>query len=399
MAADILAGAPSATYAALMATFARTLTQFFALAGLATSALLSAPKQAAAWDAIGHRAITWLALDGLSTDMPAFLREPGVRHSIAWQSAEPDRWRGLNNPYIINSTYGDHFIDVEDLDAFGLTLETVSPLRYRFVRDMAVGRHEHPTGPENNHEPYNEKLDPTGQRQWAGFVPHATAEQHAKLTSMFKTYRILLKLSDENRAAQLEMAKANIMAAMGILSHYVGDTAQPLHTTKHYNGWVGENPKGYTTAKTFHAYIDGGVLALHKLDYNSLKQGYTSTITLEGKNPWGELLNHVKRSHDKMEPLYAMEKSGELQKEAGKAFITERLHDGAAMLSALYNNAWANSAPSDKDVSDFIRYDNFAINQIPEQDRVASAATLPVPTPPPASPVLPLGPVSPVAPE
>jgi len=42
------------------------------------------------------------------------------------------------------------------------------------------------------------------------------------------------------------------------MGHFVGDGAQPLHTTKHYNGWVGENPKGFTTQTTFHAWIDGG---------------------------------------------------------------------------------------------------------------------------------------------
>ena len=31
-----------------------------------------------------------------------------------------------------------------------------------------------------------------------------------------------------------------------------------MHTTKHFNGWVGENPKGYTTKPTIHSWIDGG---------------------------------------------------------------------------------------------------------------------------------------------
>ena len=40
---------------------------------------------------------------------------------------------------------------------------------------------------------------------------------------------------------------------MGVMGHYVGDGSQPLHTTVHFNGWVGDNPKGYTTKQTFHA--------------------------------------------------------------------------------------------------------------------------------------------------
>ena len=45
---------------------------------------------------------------------------------------------------------------------------------------------------------------------------------------------------------------------MGVMGHYVGDATQPLHTTKHYNGWVGDNPEGYTTSRKIHSWIDGG---------------------------------------------------------------------------------------------------------------------------------------------
>ena len=44
--------------------------------------------------------------------------------------------------------------------------------------------------------------------------------------------------------------EAQILQTIGDLSHFVGDGAQPLHVTVHYNGW-GEypNPKGYTSAR------------------------------------------------------------------------------------------------------------------------------------------------------
>ena len=356
---------PVVAVASRFARAARALLVGAAATAVFAGTVLSVTSQAKAWDAIGHRTITWLAMDGLKDDMPAFLKDQSVRAGIAWQAAEPDRWRGLKNPYIMNTTYGDHFIDVEDLKDFGLTLETVSPLRYRFVRDMAVARHVHPMGPDEKGEPYNERLDPTGQKQWTGFVPHAIVENHAKLMSMFKTFRILEKINDPKRAPQLEMAKANIATTMGIMSHYVGDTAQPLHTTKHYNGWVGENPNGYTTARTIHAYIDGGVIAHHKLDYNALKAEQKFDIPVPGIDPWNDVITYVKRSHDKVEPLYAMEKAGKLQQSEGKAFISERLHDAAAMLAAMYNSAWAASTPTDTDIADFKKYDNFDVSQGP----------------------------------
>jgi hypothetical protein len=52
-------------------------------------------------------------------------------------------------------------------------------------------------------------------------------------------------------------------------------------------------------------------------------------------------------------------KSGDLWKEPGKAFITQRLTDAAEMLAALYSAAWDAPARSDDDVKTFVKYDGF----------------------------------------
>jgi hypothetical protein len=161
------------------------------------------------------------------------------------------------------------------------------------------------------------------------------------------------------RVPQLQMARANVMVEMGILSHFVGDAAQPLHTTKHYNGWVGENPDHFTTDKKFHAYIDGGVLALHSITHETLLPQCEFNVTVDIGSPWASVIEYIERSHEHMRPLYELQKSGELQQDAGKVFINERLCDAGAMLSEMYATAWRLSEPSDKDVSDFVKYDEF----------------------------------------
>lgn len=327
--------------------------------------LLAAPSAARAWDATGHRIITWLALDGLSADVPAFLRESDVREAIGWQAGEPDRWRAVRIPQLVHENAMDHYLDVEDLATFGLTLDTVNPLRYRFVRDMNISRYVHPTGPDGNAEPYNEARDPVGQGEYPGFVAHAMMEAWAKIVASFKTYRILERLNDPARSPQMMMERANIMVQMGILSHFVGDTAQPLHTTKHHHGWVGDNPRGYTTDRGIHSYIDGKVIELHALTYTSLKGTAPTTLRIDAADPWKDVLAHIQRSFDQVEPLYIIEKSGALKQAEGKAFITERLNDGAAMLAALYNAAWAASAITDKDVTDFIGFDGWKPDDVP----------------------------------
>lgn len=320
---------------------------------------------ASAWDAHGHRVITRLALDAFTasaglpaTDqatspLPEWLTSDLARSMIAYQSSEADRYRGTRSNYLAHENNPEHYLDVEDLASYGLTLETVPPLRAQYIAAMAVARHEH----GEDIPPHNPRLNPSGDQEWPGFVVHAIMEHHAKLTSAMKTARTLEKLNDPKRAAQLEMARANVLTHMGHLSHFVGDTAQPLHTTKHHHGWVGENPKGYTTDRGIHSYIDGTILDIHKLDYQSLKPLAKPAAAVDPVDPWKDVLAYLQRSHNEVEPLYALKQSGELEKETGKAFITERLTDAGSMLGALYASAWRLSEPTPKDLEDFVKYD------------------------------------------
>ena len=374
-----------------MARGPRSVACAFVCRAVAFGLSLTAISSAAAWDAVGHRAITWLALDGLDPAVPAFLREKDTVHALGWEAAEPDRWRGVRSSFLTHENAQDHFIDVEDLEEFGLTIDTVNPLRYRFVRDMAVARAAHagdkgPAGTgqfkPSDRPPYNEKLDTTGQKEWAGFLPHAMCEHHAKLISSFKTYRTLAKVNDPARGPQLEMAKANIMVQMGILSHFVGDAAQPLHTTKHYNGWVGENLNAYTTSNKFHAFIDGGVISQGNISYESLKPQMKFTHAVaDGLNPWGEVIMHIKRSHALMEKTYELEKGGKFKEAEGRQFIERRLMDAGDMLAALYNSAWRASEPSEREVSDFLKFDGFRAGEVPRTGVAGSPVNAPAGSP------------------
>jgi hypothetical protein len=309
-----------------------------------------------------------------------------VRSAAAWNAAEPDRWRGLRDPFIMNTTYPDHFLDIEDLAAFGMTIDTMPMLRNRAIREMTLARSKNPAGPDGNAKPYNEKIDPTGQQEWPGFIMQAIAEDQARLLSHFKTWRILKQINDPDRAGHVLATESNIIATIGRLSHWVGDAAQPLHTTKHFNGWVGENPEGYTTDKGFHASIDGGVPSLHNLHYNTLKparqrvqdaavtealDAASTKLLSESWQPgvvWQVTIAYLKRSHARVEPLYKLEKSGALKQEEGKEFLTVCLNDGATMLAWYINQAWKSSTINEKDVEMFIFYDGFAQEQMPGAD-------------------------------
>ncbi len=329
--------------------------------GIGLIALMASAGTALGWSAHGHRTITYLALEGLPIEMPEFVRDASIRARIADNSNEPDRWRGMQLHTLGHQNGLDHYIDIEDLAQFGLTLETVSPFRYEYMRDMAVAMHVHP----ENVKPVDPSQDAEKTKQWPGFLPHAILEHFNKLKIAFNTYRILLALNDPARADQLATAKENCIYEMGIISHFVGDTSQPLHTTTHHHGWVGDNPGGYTTDRGIHAYIDGAVVDLHAITVESLRPLMKYEVKVDGKDPWQDTLVYIKRSHAQVEPLYKLEKDKTLAKEAGKKMIEERLADAAATLSAYYAAAWASSEPSERDIQAWVRYNNFKPEVLP----------------------------------
>lgn len=329
-------------------------------AGLAMSVTIAA----SAWDAAGHQIITRIALSRFAEEStcPEWLKAPDQSQMVVWQSGEPDRWRGLRTANLRNENEPDHYLDVEDLEPFGLNLRSVPMLRSDYTKALELARDKHP----ERMKPVNPAMDPAKTQQTPGYLAHAIMEHYEKTRSSMTTLRILQGLPDaatERRQLQIQQAKANVRVEMGLLAHFVGDAAQPLHTTTHHHGWVGDNPKGYTTERTIHAYIDGTILTVHKITAETVESTVKDDTRARGslvkdpQMPWSDVLTHVERSFAKVEPLYEMKKSGELEKDAGKAFIVERLRDGGAMLGDLYISAWKASEPSAKEIEDYLKYE------------------------------------------
>jgi hypothetical protein len=156
---------------------------------------------------------------------------------------------------------------------------------------------------------------------------------------------------------EIANAEADCIYVMGVMGHFVGDGSQPLHTTKYFNGWVGENPKGYTTRTSFHGWIDGGYFK---------KTGGIHLETLVGKihpaekianasEPDGmfrDVVNYLVNQNKYVEPLYEMEKDGRLSGEGangleGRTFLDGQLIKAGQMLGNIWLTAWQD-APDDK---------------------------------------------------
>lgn len=296
------------------------------------------------WSAPGHRTITEVAIASLPEDFPRWVCDPIGVAKASFESNEPDRWRGTRVPALGHENNGDHYMDVEYLAEYGLSLETLPRLRYEFVD--AVVR----AAPSAGETFSPEKI---------GMLPYAIMEHYAKLRSSFNSVRILEVLGDPRRAVQLEAARANALYHMGQLSHFVGDAAQPLHLTIHHHGWVGENPNGYTTEGRFHSFIDYAVVRNHELGPKALRAFIKPAAEIPSDGVWDAAIALMERSFAQVEPLYALEKSGDLDREAGRAFIGERLADAASVLAGLYERAWVDSAPTQREIDDWVKYNSF----------------------------------------
>jgi len=289
-----------------------------------------------AWDYSGHRMVNQLALRSLPADFPAFARTPAVQDRIAFLAGEPDRWRNTQDHTLRHCNEPDHFLDLEYLQGFGLTPETVSPFRNEFIAQLAVARSKN-----LNIEPVPDPAkDVNKTRALFGLLPWAINENYSKLKSSFsylKTFQANGGSPDEIRNAQ-----ENAIYIMGVMGHYVGDLTQPLHTTKHHNGWVGDNPNNYTTWQRFHSWIDGGYLDKVGLRVEEIYPKVRTAKAVEGANSgnlgiFSPVMKSLVEQNKLVEPLYVLNAQRKLSPEddvahEGKAFLLEQLLKGGQLL-------------------------------------------------------------------
>lgn len=310
------------------------------------------------WSAPGHRTIARLAVEALPADAPAWVRGDAAEQQVAYAANEPDRYRSNRSPTMSHENNADHYLDMELLADHGLTLRSLPRLRYQFVEVLVRTTPAAPATPTNADGQALSTITPTFSPEGVGMLPYAIMEHYAKLVSTMNTARIIEAIGDPKMSAILDQARANVRFEMGQLAHFVGDAGQPLHMTIHHHGWTGANPDGFTTDKKFHAYIDGEVVELHRLNPDAVRAFEKPVSQLSGDGVWDATIGLMERSFAALRPLYEMEKSGELRTEKGKAFIGERLADSAGVLGAMYASAWRESTPTPKQIDDFKRFDS-----------------------------------------
>ncbi len=303
------------------------------------AATLIALTAAVAWDESGHVSIAGLAFDSLPDSIPAWVRTPENRARLCYLSAEPDRWRGQKSPVLDHVNGPDHYLDVEDVEAYGMHLDNLPRFRNEFIEQITLFRANHP----DKAPPLKPEKDKDHTQTIPGMLPYAIEELRWKIASSWSTLRTFEAYPDVATEAELAAARNDVIEWMGIISHFVGDSSQPLHLTRHHHGWVGANPNGYTADRAFHQFIDGGVVSLHHISDSSLKDRLRKPKHFNRRDDWKQIAEMLQVTFSRVEPLYQLEKSGDLKKQPGKEFIENCFLDGAASLSGLWIAAYESS--------------------------------------------------------
>lgn len=291
------------------------------LISFALIALLLLPGEAAsAWGNEGHVYVNRVAATHIPAEMPLFLRR--AVSEIGYLGPEPDRWRSASEIALKNAQEPDHFIDLERVG----WLDPLPLGRYEFCRALYEKRAA-TTDHSDDYLP-----------EHVGLQPYIVMEIYGRLKAAFREYRHLKAAHKTTLPTQ-----QTIIFYAGWLGHYVADGSQPLHTTIQYNGWVGPNPKGYTTQHGIHAAFESTYVAA-----NITAKDFVGLLHAPEHldDPFASYLAFLKRSNGLVEQVYGLEEAGGFRGKGlpeALSFTTHRLAAGSQMLLDLWYTAWVES--------------------------------------------------------
>ena len=286
---------------------------------LVAFALFLIPTLALSYGDDGHRLINNAAVLHIPTDMPGFLKAGTAQ--IVYEGPEPDRWRSNLEKPLEQAQAPDHFIDMEYVD----WMKQFPEDRYKFIAAVYEYRTAHPEAKI----PQPEKI---------GFQPYITIEVFDRLKVAFREYR-----HAKAKNLSTAQAEANALFYAGWLGHYVGDGANPMHASIQYNGWVGDNPKGYNTANNIHYNFESGYV---KANLPSLQIDTMVSAPKHLDHPFEDYIAYLRSSQSLVEKVYAIDKECGFEGHGSAdalQFEKQRLAAGAQMLVNLWYTAWVDS--------------------------------------------------------
>jgi hypothetical protein len=286
---------------------------------------------AAGWGATGHRLVSEAGMATLPDDVPAFLRTAEARAMVRELGAERDRSKGSGRMHDAERDAGHAVL----LDARAAVMGVVP------LDALPVTR-----------EAYDTALRAAGKTQYvAGYLPYSIVDGWQQLRKDFALWRAAV--AGERAAPAADRAwfaedrrlrETLVLRDIGVWSHYLGDGSQPLHVSIHVAGWIGPNPKGYTTDRTIHARFEGEFVK--RFVFADRVRAAVGAPQPCGCPVEERIRRFLRASHGLVERVYELEAKGAFTsgEPAGVEFAVQRLAAGAAELRDLIVEAWRASA-------------------------------------------------------
>ena len=278
-------------------------------------------KPSWAWGNEGHVYINQVAAENLPPEVPRFLHNSAAE--LAYLGPEPDRWREDSDPALKSAQEPDHYIDLERVE----WLDPFPRGRYEFYRKLYEKRAQTTDNPD------------AYLPERVGLQPYIVTEIFDRLKIAFREYRRVAE-----RHESTAMLEHKIVFYAGWLGHYVADGSQPLHTTIHYNGWLGRNPNGYTTQAGIHSAFESAYVArkIGAKDFSGLVHAPEHL-----SDPFENYLSYLRDSQRLVERVYQLDLAGGFRDQGSRdafEFTIHRLAAGSQMLVDLWYTAWLDSA-------------------------------------------------------
>jgi len=270
------------------------------------------------WGPQGHEYINTVAAlkSPVGTDaLPSFFRSEENVQLLVYNGAEPDRWKRFPG-YARSQGHGpSHYANLDLLQYFPVTNDHLIAMQMYQERGI--------------------------DSRLVGLLPYYIIETYEKLIVSFAEYRSAVKHGVSTRPIEL-----NLLYYAGLLGHYVGDGSQPLHTTSHHHGWVGENPKGYAMDEGLHRRFE--VEFVRNIKVEDFQELVKSPSRLHA--PFAEIMVYLKNTHSYTEKVYELDKAGAFSQATPESlqFVKERLAAASQMLVDLWYTAWLESDKADR---------------------------------------------------
>jgi len=208
--------------------------------------------------------------------------------------------------------------------------------------------------------------------RYTGLQAYSMMEGYERMKAGMRLYRLSTGTGAASRYREINRMYASISPSlgdgaqvseflardvafyMGWLGHYIADAAQPLHNSKHHDGWEGENPHGYTRDPEIHSRFESTYVDLIAASEQDVLR-YVNAKPRHFDDPWIAILDHMIEARDSAEEVYRLDLRGAFANRDdvdARKLVYTRLASGAAFLRDLAYTAWIESAKDDPPLKD-----------------------------------------------